>query len=96
MNLLQPILIFAVHLYRWTISPALGFLFGTGCGCRFTPTCSGYGLEALREHGALTGAWLTARRICRCHPWGGCGPDPVPPKTGCVQPAETPLTSAHS
>jgi len=77
-NPLQHILIFAVRGYRWTISPALVFLFGGGCGCRFTPTCSAYALDAVREHGAVTGTWLTTQRLCRCHPWGGSGHDPVP------------------
>lgn len=46
--------------------------------CRFSPSCSHYGIEALRRHGLLAGLWLTAARIARCHPWGGCGHDPVP------------------
>lgn len=46
--------------------------------CRFSPSCSHYGIEAVRRHGALAGAWLTVHRIARCHPWGGCGHDPVP------------------
>jgi uncharacterized protein len=74
------ILIFAIRVYRWTISPAQIFLFGANSGCRFTPTCSVYAMDALREHGAVAGAILTARRICRCHPWGGCGHDPAPKK----------------
>lgn len=67
-----------IALYRLTFSPAQLFLFGAGSGCRFTPTCSVYAQEALREHGALAGTVLAAKRICRCHPWGGCGHDPVP------------------
>ncbi|MGY1671248.1 membrane protein insertion efficiency factor YidD [Geodermatophilus sp. SYSU D00710] len=47
--------------------------------CRFTPTCSTYGLEALRTHGALRGGWLTARRLRRCRPGAG-GSDPVLPR----------------
>ena len=78
MNPLQHILIFAVRAYRLTVSPAQTFLFGAGSGCRFTPTCSQYALDAVREQGALTGTLLSAKRICRCHPWGGCGHDPVP------------------
>ena len=46
--------------------------------CRYVPSCSTYALEALEEHGALRGAWLAARRLGRCHPWGGLGFDPVP------------------
>ena len=47
-------------------------------GCRFTPTCSQYALEALRKYGPLKGGWLALRRLARCHPWGGSGYDPVP------------------
>ncbi len=78
MNPAQHTLLFAVRLYRWTLSPALGALFGPAAGCRFTPTCSVYAAEAVRTHGALTGSWLATKRLCRCHPWGGCGHDPVP------------------
>jgi putative membrane protein insertion efficiency factor len=79
-NPLQHILIFAIRVYRWTIAPAQIFLFGPTGGCRFTPSCSQYALDAVRARGALVGSWLAARRICRCHPWGGCGHDPVPEK----------------
>lgn len=63
---------FPVHLYRMIFSPWVGH------NCRFQPTCSAYALEALEKHGAIIGAWLTARRIARCHPWGASGYDPVP------------------
>lgn len=46
--------------------------------CRFIPSCSAYALEAIESHGAGRGAWLTARRLLRCQPWGGFGADPVP------------------
>jgi putative membrane protein insertion efficiency factor len=78
MNPVQHILILAVRLYRWTLSPALTFLFGPLSQCRFTPTCSAYALEAIQTYGALKGGWLALRRIGRCHPWGDCGHDPVP------------------
>jgi putative membrane protein insertion efficiency factor len=46
--------------------------------CRYTPTCSMYGIEALERHGFWRGGWLTLRRLARCHPFGSSGPDPVP------------------
>lgn len=69
----------AIRAYQLTLSPLLTLLFGATGGCRYTPTCSVYAVDALREHGAVTGTALAAKRICRCHPWGGCGHDPVPP-----------------
>ena len=48
--------------------------------CRFLPTCSAYGIEAVEAHGALRGGVLVARRLGRCHPWGSYGFDPVPPR----------------
>ena len=61
-----------VRAYRLVLSPYLGN------GCRFQPTCSIYALDALQRHGALKGGGLMVSRICRCHPWGGHGYDPVP------------------
>jgi uncharacterized protein len=46
--------------------------------CRYQPSCSAYAVTALRRYGALKGGWLTVKRLARCHPWGGCGHDPVP------------------
>lgn len=60
-------------LYHWLISPWLG------ARCRFTPSCSDYAQQALTQHGAIKGLWLTSKRLARCHPWGGHGHDPVPP-----------------
>jgi putative membrane protein insertion efficiency factor len=67
--------------YRVLLAPIVG---GT---CRFTPSCSAYAEEAIREHGAIHGLWLTVRRLARCHPFGGFGYDPVPSgRTGGVPP----------
>ncbi len=47
--------------------------------CRYVPSCSTYAVEALERHGAVRGGWYATRRLCRCHPWGNHGYDPVPP-----------------
>ena len=61
-----------IALYRQFISPLWG------PRCRFIPSCSEYGLEAIARHGPWKGGWLTFNRLCRCHPWTPCGCDPVP------------------
>ena len=71
-------LMVAVRAYQFAISPTLHALAGPGCGCRFTPTCSHYALQALGTHGAFHGTSLAARRLLRCHPWHPGGHDPVP------------------
>lgn len=48
--------------------------------CRYWPSCSHYAIEAVETYGAVRGGWLAARRLGRCHPWGGHGVDPVPPR----------------
>jgi putative membrane protein insertion efficiency factor len=72
MRVLSWIGILPVRAYQWFISPLLP------PSCRYEPTCSAYAIEALQRQGLLRGAWLTARRLLRCHPWGGSGYDPVP------------------
>jgi len=67
-----------IRLYRWVLSPAKTFLLGANSQCRFSPSCSAYALEAIARHGACAGTWLALKRVGRCHPWGGCGEDPVP------------------
>ncbi|MCH5347200.1 MAG: membrane protein insertion efficiency factor YidD [Muribaculaceae bacterium] len=72
---LRTIYLLPVYFYRACISPMLP------PSCRYTPTCSRYAIEAVTRHGIFKGTWLAARRILRCHPWGGSGYDPVPPKS---------------
>jgi putative membrane protein insertion efficiency factor len=62
----------AIGVYQRDISPRR-----PPC-CRFAPTCSAYGVEAIRAHGALRGGWLTLRRLVRCRPGAVGGLDPVP------------------
>jgi putative membrane protein insertion efficiency factor len=93
MKLMRQFLILLVRIYQWTLSPMKNVLFGPLGQCRFEPSCSQYAVEALRIHGVLKGSSLAVRRICRCHPWGGCGDDPVPPlkhtpRTGAERPLE--------
>lgn len=88
MNPVQHILLLAIRTYRWTVSPTQTLLFGPTGGCRFTPTCSQYAMEAIRAHGARVGGGLAVKRICRCHPWKRCGYDPVPGKEFGIRPSE--------
>ena len=66
------IFIFLIRAYKTLLSPILP------PSCRYTPTCSEYGLEAIKKYGPFKGGWLAIKRIGRCHPWGGHGYDPVP------------------
>ncbi|MFI5150594.1 MAG: membrane protein insertion efficiency factor YidD [Bacteroidia bacterium] len=71
-SLFTSFLVLLIRFYQRVISPYLQK------GCRYTPNCSQYGVEALQKYGAFKGGILTARRVCSCHPWGGHGYDPVP------------------
>jgi uncharacterized protein len=62
-----------IRAYQYLISPLLG------PHCRFYPSCSHYAIEAIKTHGAVRGAYLSLRRLLRCHPWHPGGLDPVPP-----------------
>lgn len=68
------ILIAIIRFYQGAISPLLA------PACRYTPTCSQYGIEAIQKHGVLKGVYLGFKRVMRCHPWGKHGHDPVPEK----------------
>jgi putative membrane protein insertion efficiency factor len=78
MDLLRKLVVFPfillIRFYQLVISP----LFPSSC--RYSPTCSHYGIEALQKHGLIRGGWLTIKRIASCNPWGGSGFDPVPDK----------------
>ena len=71
---IRKLFLLPVKLYQWLISPLLP------AACRYTPTCSNYMVEAVMEWGVLKGGYMGLKRIFRCHPWGGCGHDPVPKK----------------
>jgi putative membrane protein insertion efficiency factor len=66
------ILIGFIRAYQMFISPVLP------PSCRYVPTCSEYGLQAVKKYGPFKGGWLAIKRVMRCHPWGGHGYDPVP------------------
>ena len=87
-NAAQHILVVIVRVYQLTLSPAKTYVFGESGGCRYDPSCSAYALGAVKVHGALAGSWMALKRIGRCHPWGGCGEDPVPPKSAKESPAK--------
>jgi putative membrane protein insertion efficiency factor len=69
---MRRLLLIAIRVYQWTLSPWLGR------SCRFMPTCSCYTAEAIERFGAARGTWLGILRIGRCHPWHAGGYDPIP------------------
>ncbi|MBR4310213.1 MAG: membrane protein insertion efficiency factor YidD [Akkermansia sp.] len=77
---MKRIVILPVLFYKRFISKPLHALSGPNSGCRFTPSCSTFFIEAVHIHGAFKGTCMGIWRIMRCYPWGGCGYDPVPPK----------------
>ena len=84
MNPISLLLRVVIRVYQWVLAPVLG------ANCRYEPSCSEYAYEALGLHGPLAGSWLALRRILRCHPWGGCGYDPVPPRRAAMNSGSTP------
>lgn len=74
-KMIRWLFILPIRMYQILLSPLLG-----ANKCRFQPTCSYYAIEAIEEWGIFKGTYLAARRIFRCHPWGGFGYDPVPKK----------------
>ena len=71
-NILGKLFIIIIKFYQYFVSPYFP------ASCRFTPTCSAYGIEALKKHGPFKGGLITIKRILSCNPWGGSGYDPVP------------------
>lgn len=71
-NIFKYIFIAPIRFYQSFISPMIGQ------NCRYQPTCSHYMIGAINEWGIFKGLWLGLKRIFRCHPWAGHGPDPVP------------------
>jgi uncharacterized protein len=74
------VLLLLIRLYQRTLSPVLPVVFGSACGCRFSPTCSHYAADAIRTHGAIVGVILAAIRLVKCTPLHPGGFDPVPPR----------------
>ncbi|MFA8449242.1 MAG: membrane protein insertion efficiency factor YidD [Bacteroidales bacterium] len=71
-KLLGKFFILLIRIYQYTLSPFIGKQ------CRYSPTCSVYGIQAIKKYGPFKGGWLTIKRVLSCHPWGGSGYDPVP------------------
>lgn len=78
-RILSAVIRLVIRFYQRILNPMLKFTAGPGVGCRFSPTCSHYFLQAVELHGPFRGSWYGICRIFRCHPWGGSGYDPVPP-----------------
>jgi len=85
---MRSLVLFAIATYRRWFSP-----LKPAC-CRFAPTCSSYAYEAVQVHGVARGGALAIHRLCRCHPWGGSGFDPVPLASAPEHATESPSAAA--
>ena len=74
MNVLTVIIVYFIKFYQFSISPLIG------SNCRFTPTCSDYAIQSLKEKGLISGLFFSLKRLLKCHPWGGSGFDPISKK----------------
>ena len=84
---MKKLLLILIRAYQLGVSPFLGQ------SCRFYPTCSNYAVEAIVGHGALKGAMLATKRLCKCHPWHPGGVDPVPPPAAKKSPENSSTTA---
>jgi len=80
----KELVLIAIRIYRVVLSPLLG------PSCRFHPSCSSYAMTCIEDHGVLHGAWLSLRRLLRCHPWNPGGYDPPPPRLDMHRKEEAP------
>jgi putative membrane protein insertion efficiency factor len=76
-QLLKKGVLFFIHVYQKLISPVIHFVSGPTAGCRFVPSCSHYTEQAIKKYGVWKGTRMGAKRICKCHPFGSSGYDPV-------------------
>ena len=74
MNVLTIIIVYFIKFYQFSISPLIG------SNCRFTPSCSDYAIQSLKENGLIRGLFFSLKRLLKCHPWGGSGFDPISKK----------------
>ena len=74
MIVLTIIIVYFIKFYQFSISPLIGL------NCRFTPTCSDYAIQSLKENGLIRGLFFSLKRLLKCHPWGGSGFDPISKK----------------
>lgn len=87
---MRKLLMLLIQAYRYMISPLLP------ARCRFMPTCSEYAAEAIGRFGARKGGFLALKRVCRCHPWGSYGYDPVPDTCGAGKEEHNTHADRHS
>ena len=81
-RLLTTLIRLLIRFYQRILNPMFKAVSGPAMGCRYEPSCSNYFLQAVEVHGPFRGSWYGICRIFRCHPWGGCGYDPVPSPHG--------------
>ncbi|MDR2735913.1 MAG: membrane protein insertion efficiency factor YidD [Puniceicoccales bacterium] len=71
-KIISNILILILKGYRVFLSPLKPYIFGPGCGCRFSPSCSEYAIIALKKHRVCLALYLIAKRLIACNPFNDC------------------------